>query len=380
MELPSQGSFFYLIYKIKRNIITLTKEKGVILNGRKLFFIIIFLFFLIYFFVGIIYFEKITYNLGNFYYKKHNFQNAAFCYKLALDYDTALLKIPFSDKKFLEKQTDFLYMKAADCYTESGDILKAAAFYGDILSQYKNKNIENEDFINYIELERAVNYSKLGYFDKALQTYTKLQGWYPQLLIQTYLSMKNYEKAEEILFSDKIQEVINDGDDIDAATLTCQLMRYYKEKGNYDKIEEFTNKNHDNIENSLISKFILADLYETKGEYQKAYDLYEELLIMPQLKNSTNFSLLVHYAVLASKTGKTEEAKEIFKEIENSQKYLYRYSPQKICLYYYGGQIFINKQKSMENHAKNLLKKLNLGQESYFSGNIEDFCSFNTQL
>lgn len=330
--------------------------------------------------IFIISFEEISFKCGQKYYKKTDFQKAAFCYNLALKYNKLIQKTIIFNNKKLDKKIENLYLKIADSYTESGDIKKSTDFYNELLLIYKNKNIENEDFINYLEMETAENYIKLGYFDKALKIYGKIQEWYPQNLIKIYLDMKKYDKAKEILFSEQIQETIQNGDDIDSAVLKYMLLKYFKEIKEYNQVLELSKNDDLDIESKLFIKLILAEIYETIGENQKAYKLYEDLLISPYLKNSSDFILKLHYAILASKTGKTEEAKELYKEIEKSQKKLYKYSPQKICLQYYGAEIFPSKKQSMQKNAVNLFKKLQLGKESYFYNNISDFCKVNTEI
>jgi len=325
-----------------------------------------------------VFFEKTALRYGQAYFQKADFQKAALCYKAALRYDSLNKKLPFADKKALEKKIDSLYLKIAECYAENGDIASAAVFDEEVLSYYKNKNIENEDFINYLEMETADNYVKTGYFDKAEKIYIKLKDWYPQNLIKLYLYKKDYSNAEKILFSGDIQKVIFNGDDIDSAVLNYLLLRYYLETEKIDEILEFMQNDDLDIETRLMAKIILAELYEKLEENEEAYKLYEELLFSPYLKNSSDYIFKIRYASLADKLGKTEEAKEIIGDLENTQQKFYKYSPQKICTQYYKSQIF--QDKNDYKSALRLFKKLNLKKQSYFYNNIDDFCRVNTSI
>ena len=129
-----------------------------------------------------------------------------------------------------------------------------------------------------------------------------------------------------------------------------------------------------------MQKIILADLYSQTQEYQKSYNLYEELLTSPYLQNSSDYKIKIRYAILSVKIGKIKEAEKIYQNIVKSQNKLYKYSPQKICTIYYGSDIFPNKKLNYINKSKKLLKKLNLSDESYFKNNIEYFCKINMQI
>ncbi|MCR5260866.1 MAG: hypothetical protein K6C94_03420 [Candidatus Gastranaerophilales bacterium] len=347
---------------------------------KKILFSKIFIlcFFIIFLILLVFFFEESVFRCGQKYYKNTDFQKAAFCYRLALRYDKILLKLPFSDKKLSDKKIRNLYLKIADCYSESGDISKAITIDGEILSYFKAKNSENEDFINYLEMEMADNYVKLGYFDKAVPIYEKIKDWYPQNLIKLYLFKKEYQKAASILFSGEIQKVMFNGDDIDSATLNYLLLKYYMETESYDEIFDFVQNEDLDFETKLMVKVLLADLFERLEENEKSYNLYEDLLFSPYLKNSSDYVLKIRYANLASKIGKKQEAEELINELEKSQKKLYKYSPQRICTQYYKSKIFHN--SSDYKVSVKLFKKLKLQKQSYFYNDLDAFCRINTSI
>ena len=191
------------------------------------------------------YFDKISFKLGDMLYKNGFFQNAACCYNLCLNYSKFSKKYINYFKNIPDKFIDKLYFSIANCYVESGNIHQVINFYLKILNEYNNLSIENEYFINYLKMEIAENYSKLGYFDKALPIYKELQDWYPQNLINLYINMKDYYNVKNILFSEQIIETIQNGDDIDSASLYFLLLKFYLELRQYQKIFELT---HNNIE------------------------------------------------------------------------------------------------------------------------------------
>ena len=328
--------------------------------------------------VILFYYDTFALRASKYFSSKNDFHKSSVMLHSVVSYYNFIEKTPFASVKKYEDDVKNIYIKIADGYKQSGDFKSANNFYNKILSEYANSNIENEAFINYLKIQIADNYSKYGYFNKSVPIYKEFKNWYPQNLIHAYLNMKDFEKAKEILFSDDIQETIKDGDDVDSANLFYLMLKYYNETGEYQKIIALTNSQDTDFEKDLMSEIILADLYYKNGEYDKSYDLYAEILSSPYLENSSEFNVKIKFAILSQKTNRQEQAVEIFNELQSKK--LYKYSPQKICLQYYGAEIFPSKKTSLLKASEKLFANLRLSDESYYKNNLIDFCKANIEF
>ena len=166
----------------------------------------------------------------------------------------------FKNSNALYLQINDLLLETAFCYFENGDIKRALNLYYDLYNNLMN-NSYDEAFCNFVKLQISICYSSLGYYNKALPLLQELKDWYPQNLIAFYINTKDFYNAKNILFSEDVQNKINDGEDVDASSLIYLLGRYYLETGQYDKSLSVFSKELPDFEVDLILKLHSADLY-----------------------------------------------------------------------------------------------------------------------
>lgn len=338
--------------------------------------------FFIVFFILLFLFHSFSSGMedGKIYYEEGRYQKAAASYYKVLKIKKIGYEISkifnLKNKSKLYYEINDLLLEVAACYAESGDIKKALVCYEDVLSRF-SKNSQDEALRNYIKLQIALCFSSLGYFDKALPILTELEKWYPQNLIALYLNMRDYTGAKRILFSGEIQDKINEGDDIDAASLSYLLSEYYKQTGQYDKAFQNYAPETPVFEAELMERVNYADLYFRVADYEKSAKIYTDLINNPDFSQKIQNKMKLKYAIVLSKMGEKAAAKNLIEEIKNTLTESYRLSPEIICTGYYYAYFTNNKKQLKE--VLSLYKSLNLTPESSFYNNIDDFCAVNMQ-
>ena len=240
-------------------------------------------------------YDRIALKASKYFSRRGEVHKSSVMLHSVVSYYNFIEKSPFAAVKRYEDDIKNIYIKIADGYNQCGDFKSANDFYKKILEEYSNANIENEAFINYLKIRIADNYSKYGYFKESVPVYKEFINWYPQNLIQAYLNMGDFDKAREILFSDDIQETIKEGDDVDSANLFYLMLKYYMDIEEYKKVISLADSIEEDFEKDLMSKIILADLYYKKGDYEKSYDLYAEILSSPYLENSSEYNVRIKF-------------------------------------------------------------------------------------
>lgn len=334
-------------------------------------------------FFGIFYFlfdENILAKKGLNLYQNGQYKSAEQCYKI----DTVIKKL-FSVTLKSKKNKDFYsYFESKEemikILLERGNINKAVAEYQNMLKEVKDNIPNDEEMKNLINLQIANCYSTLGLYDKSIPIYEKLKSWYPQNLIQAYLDTKEYEKAKEILFSDKVRATIEDGGDFDAVALGYLLLSYYKAIGRYDLANTNYTEEAPSFETDITTAINLADLNFIQKNYETALSLYEELLSSPAFSQSMRHKIQSRYALVLYESGKSYQAEKAVEDIFQEQKELYELSPEVICTNYTASKVFVSKSKHYSEIAQKKFDRLKLPAESYFKDDLNYFCEINSRF
>lgn len=313
-------------------------------------------------------------------YQNGKFQNAERYYKA----DTTMKKI-FSVTLKPQKDKDFYsYFESKEemikCLVERGNISKAIKEYQKFLKEVQTNCPHDEEMNNLINLQIANCYSILGLYNKSIPIYEKLRSWYPQNLIQAYLDTQNYEKAKAVLLSDDVKANIEDGEDTDAVALGYVLLNYYKAIGRYDLANKNYTEDAPSFETDITSALNLADLNYIQKNYEKAQELFEELLSSAAFSQNTRHKIQLKYASLLYEIGKSYQAEKAIEEIFNEQKELYDLSPEVICTNFTASKIFTQKSKDFSDIAQKKFDRLKLPAESLFFNNLNYFCEINTHF
>lgn len=298
--------------------------------------------------------------------------------------DTAIKKMFLVTLKAPQNKDFYPYFESKEdmikCLVERGNIGKAVVEYKKLLKEVKENCPRDEEMGNLINLQIANCYSIFGLYEKSLPIYESLKNWYPQNLIQAYLDTKNFEKAKAVLMSDEVLEKIEEGEDSDAVALGYTLLKYYKAIGRYDLANNNYTKEAPSFETDVISALNLADLNLIQKNYEKAQELFEELLSSASFSTNIRHKIQIKYAILLYETGKSYQAEKAIEEIFKEQKELYDLSPDVICTNYAASKVFGQKSKDFANIAQKKFDRLKLPAESYFKNNIDYFCKINTRL
>lgn len=324
--------------------------------------------------------EDILAQKGLDFYQNGKYKNAEQCYKI----NTAIKKLFFVTLKQGKKKDFYSYFESKEemikILVERGNINKAVEEYQKLLKEV-NENIPNdEEMKNLINLQIANCYSTLGLYDKSISIYEKLQSWYPQNLIQAYLDTKEYEKAKEILFSDKVKATIEDGEDFDAVALGYLLLSYYKAIGRYDLANTNYTEEAPSFETDITSTINLADLNFIQKNYETALQSYEELLSSSAFSQTMRHKIQLRYALVLYESGKSYQAEKAIAEIFQEQKELYELSPEVICTNYTASKVFGSKAKHYSEIAQKKFDRLKLPAESYFKNDLNYFCEINSRF
>ena len=330
--------------------------------------------------INILFDEDILAQKGLNAYQNGNFKNAERYYKA----DTEIKKL-FSVTLKPAKDKDFYsYFESKEemikCLVERGNIQKAIKEYQKLLKEVQANCSQDEEMNNLINLQIANCYSTLGLYKKSLPIYEQLRSWYPQNLIQAYLDTKDYEKAKAVLLSDDVKANIEDGEDTDAVALGYVLLNYYKAIGRYDLANKNYTEDAPSFETDITSALNLADLNYRQKNYEKARELFEELLSSAAFSQNTRHKIQLKYATLLYESGKSYQAEKAVEEIFKEQKELYDLSPEIICTNYTASKIFNTKSKDFANIAQKKFDRLKLPAESLFYNDLDYFCKINTRF
>ena len=226
-------------------------------------------------------------------------------------------------------RTEHLFKGAAETYSRIGDIFKKKGNIDRAIENYKTAfNLDPNLFtlkvlIDVYKKENRIN-EAISFVENVIKKKSD-RGEFKKALAQLYLENKDYEKAEKILL-----ELSKEASESDVEAYEY-LAKLYVEQNNYNKAFEIIepivdlllennkeNKAQDLLnviltknpqflpalikraeifekfgkENSLMLVLVsIAEVYESNGEYEKAKEIYERLLVMDPNKEEFRFEL-----------------------------------------------------------------------------------------
>lgn len=314
------------------------------------------------------------------FYQNGQYKNAESCYKL----NTKIKKLFYITLKRTKDKDFYAYFESKEemikILLERGEITNAIKEYKKFLKEVKTNCPSDEDMSNLINLQIANCYSTLGLYKKSIPIYEQLKNWYPQNLVQAYIDIKDYEKADEVLQSEKVKSTIEEGEDLDAVALGYTLLNYYKAIGRYDLANKNYTKNAPSFETDITMALNAANINYIQKNYENAEPLYVELLSSESFSQNTRHKIQLQYAKLLYETGKSYQAEKLIEEIIKEQKELYDLSPEVICTNYTASKIFTEKSKYFSENAQKKFDRLKLPAESYFYKDLDYFCEINSRF
>jgi len=226
-------------------------------------------------------------------------------------------------------RAEHLFKGAAETYSRIGDIFKKKGNVEKAVENYKTAfNLDPNLFTLKVLIDVYRKENKTAEAISFVEDVVKKKndrGEFKKALAQLYLENKNYEKAEKILL-----ELSKEASESDVEAYEY-LAKLYVEQDNYDKAFEIIepivdlllennkeNKAQDLLnviltknpqflpalqkraeifekfgkENSLMLVLVsIAEVYEGNGEYDKAKEIYERLLVMDPNKEEFRFEL-----------------------------------------------------------------------------------------
>lgn len=189
-------------------------------------------------------------------------------------------------------------------YVKMGEVDKAL----DLLQELRKSSLDPKD------VDLAMGRVLLGQkrFDEAVTLYLKMLKLYPDFeIVKSVLALTYYEKGEKDKAKELLVKVSKDAEGYrDVLVLLLNIMR---DTGEYEAaielLEERIKEQVDTKDFSL--PIILADLYEAKGDREKALSLYEQAIIdFPD-----ESQLYLKYGMFLDEAGRPAEAMVQIEEV-----------------------------------------------------------------
>ncbi len=314
------------------------------------------------------------------FHQNGQYRNAESCYRL----NTKIKKLFSVTLKSKKDRDIYTYFESKEemikCLIERGEITKAIKEYQKFAEEVKKHCPQDEEMSNLINLQIANCYSILGIYGKSIPIYEQLKNWYPQNLIQAYIDIEDYERAKNILETEKVQSTIAEGEDLDAVALGYTLLKYYKAIGRYDLADNNYTKEAPTFETDITNALNQANLKHIKKDYEKAEEIYEELLTSSAFSQTVRHKIQLQYALLLYEEGKSYQAEQAIENVIKEQGELYELSPEVICANYTAAKIYVEKAEYYLANAQKKFDRLKIPAESYFYKNLDYFCKINSRF
>jgi len=191
-----------------------------------------------------------------------------------------LMAFFYASFAYAENTPDSLYRNAQALFNK-GQYVKAIKEYDRILSLGADLTL-----LHQVYIYRGLSYQKIGRLDKALEDYTMASKInYPPEPTQAYFSLgiihilrHEYDKA--IIQYDKILSMKPDSNALYQAHVARGSS--YQAMGRLDKaLEDFTKASKiNNRPNPAYVYFLIGSIYYTRGSYGRAFDYYDQAIIM----------------------------------------------------------------------------------------------------